>query len=709
MRSLRSACARAAARLPADLPDWVAGAALLWVAGCLLVTSARPIETNDFWWHAKLGAIFAAEGLDLEADPLTHTAPPGPPPRAQWLFGLGLHAVRRIGGFAALRAAHAGLVLAALALAYASLRAAGARRPAACAATAAFAVLGWYRFIQLRPDLLSIPATLLLYRLVLLPTLPSWPRVGATAVLVAVWAQMHSLYLLGPCLLVAGLAGAGLEALAAWRRPALRSPPVRRAGRLAAALALALLLSALHPEGPQAHLVFLRASATASIFGISDDWARLATLDPRVSSAAVSPLVSTLANATLALFAAATALRLRRGRGALRALDPVALALALAGALAMLAAVRFLWLGFFPLACLARSGPCEGARPARGRDAVAAAAGALLAASLAAGSGRDTATPLAGLGAGYWTPHYRAEKFYGEAVSFLAQTRLAGKLWNDYPIGGFLDYWLAPRLRTFVDGRLHVSKEVLRDGAAIAGRSGGLPGETYLDTLERRQVDVFLGVGTPPAAPVGERRPDRYTVAHLEGVREWIPVFRSLRSAVYLRANPRNRANLERVSRWYRRQRIPFDPERGVDAGAVARDHPEWAARRGMVWEGFGRLLQAARSSDPGERAAAQELLAIAFGRLGAHEDALAIDAELAARDPLAKAPRRRSVHALLRLGRLDDALAAASELVLIDREDPISREHLRLVRRAQALAAAPYRFPVAAATDRLPLPTLAP
>jgi tetratricopeptide (TPR) repeat protein len=191
-------------------------------------------------------------------------------------------------------------------------------------------------------------------------------------------------------------------------------------------------------------------------------------------------------------------------------------------------------------------------------------------------------------------------------------------------------------------------------------------------------------------------------VAHLEGVPGWIPVFRGVRSAVYLRANPRNRANLERVSRWYQRQGIPFDPARGVDAGAVAREHPEWAARRGLVWEGFGRLLEAARSGDPG----AQELLAVAFGRLGAYADALALDAELAARDPRAKAPRRRSVQALLRTGRLDEALAVAEELVAIDREDPISREHVRLVRRAQALAEAPYRLPVAAATDRLPLPT---
>src|SRR5262245_32170884 len=550
MRSLRAACASAVGRVPAALPGAVAAAALLLVAGGLVVTSAAPIETNDFWWHAKLGAIFAAEGLDLATDPFTHTAPPGPPPRAQWLFGLALHGLRRLGGFGALRVAHAALVLAALALAYASLRAAGARRPAACAGTAVFAVLGWYRFIQLRPDLLSIPATLLLYRLVLLPALPSWRRVAAAALLVGVWAQLHALSLLGPCLLAVALAGAALEAARSARGQGLHTPAGRRAGRLAAALALSLGLSALHPEGPGALLVFVRANETASIYSIGDEWARLATLDPRLGSAAVSPLVAVLADGTLALFAIATALRLRRGPGALREGDAVALALALAGAAAMLAAVRFLWLAFLPLAWLARPAPGWPTRRApaaslaspRARDAAAAGVAVLVAAAFAAGAGREGATPITAPGPGYWTPHYRTEKFYAEAVRFLARTRLEGRLWNDYPIGGFLDYWLTPRLRTFVDGRLNVPPEVLRDGAAIEDRAGGIPGETYLDTLERRGVDVFLGVGEPPAAPVGERRPERYTTAHLEGAPGWIPVFRSIRSAVYLRANPRNRA-----------------------------------------------------------------------------------------------------------------------------------------------------------------------
>jgi hypothetical protein len=45
----------------------------------------------------------------------------------------------------------------------------------------------------------------------------------------------------------------------------------------------------------------------------------------------------------------------------------------------------------------------------------------------------------------------------------------------------------------------------------------------------------------------------------LAGAPGWILAFRSLRTAVYMRNVPRNRANRERIERYYEREAVPFD------------------------------------------------------------------------------------------------------------------------------------------------------
>jgi len=90
---------------------------------------------------------------------------------------------------------------------------------------------------------------------------------------------------------------------------------------------------------------------------------------------------------------------------------------------------------------------------------------------------------------------------------------------------------------------------------------------------------VFLGEGLPVAGhPVR-----RYTTSHLEDAPGWIPVFRSLRSAVYLRANARNQENRRRVAEWFAGQRVAFDPARGFRAADALRQRPDWAIEHGVV------------------------------------------------------------------------------------------------------------------------------
>ncbi len=47
------------------LPGLLASISLAVLVGLILFASARPIDTNDFWWHAKLGWAFSTQGLEL--------------------------------------------------------------------------------------------------------------------------------------------------------------------------------------------------------------------------------------------------------------------------------------------------------------------------------------------------------------------------------------------------------------------------------------------------------------------------------------------------------------------------------------------------------------------------------------------------------------------------------------------------------------------
>jgi len=75
---------------------------------------------------------------------------------------------------------------------------------------------------------------------------------------------------------------------------------------------------------------------------------------------------------------------------------------------------------------------------------------------------------------------------------------LEGNLFNFYAMGGFLGYWLSPRVRTFVDSRAeHYDRDVYMDYSAVTEMLVRRPSQTFLDVLDRRDVDIFFGMGFP--------------------------------------------------------------------------------------------------------------------------------------------------------------------------------------------------------------------
>ena len=481
----------------------VRGAAL---AGCalLVVAAGQPIFSDDVWWHLALGRSFWAEGPRLAADPLLF-APAAAPSPAAWLADLSLFGVAHGAGFGALRALHVALVAASLALAGSLARRASGSAAVASAVLLVFVALAAYRVCQLRPELATILATLALYRLLVEPQTPpaAW-RIAAAAALAALWANLHAAFVLGPLLLAAAAGGAAAQA---WlgAAPEERSAR-RRALRLALAAGLAGLATLANPRGAAAWFDYFAAgAATPELALVRDEWARFPLFAAPTPSLPPSPLAWALVWALLggSLVAAFAAAR-RRLR-----VDPALAAVAALSLALVLLAVRFSWLGIFPALLLAQTPALRSAAAARW-SAVGCVAG--LAAFVWLGDWPMLTQALPTTAAGYAKP-YPASKWFGHAIWLLRDAELRGNLYTDYTLGGFAGWWLAPPVKTLVNGSLNVPPETLVALDAIAGRRGARPGESFPALLDRLGLDLFLGIRPPE---VGHpTRPWASTTAHL--------------------------------------------------------------------------------------------------------------------------------------------------------------------------------------------------
>jgi hypothetical protein len=623
---------------------------------------------------------------------MLHTAHDDAPVQHEWLFGVAVHGAETLLGHQGLRVLHVLAVLGILALVVSLAWRESGAVGATCLAGSSFLVLAWWRLIQLRPDLASIPAAFLLYRLLLEHgEPPSARRIVAASLLFLVWANLHSLFAVGLLLLAAGIAGELLRVALA------RSPRgievgidagLDRARRLAVALVAGLAASLLNPRGVEQHLTFITSTRETGIWAIEDEWSPFVPWSFGHYGAWVSPAAWLLTDLLLICFAlgvgwAAWRLWRHPSRAALRLADPVLVALAAASCVALLISVRFLWMGVFPLLFLLRLGR---ATATSGRSSGASAwALALCCVALAIGYERaggfhfvERSVPREP--GEYLRTAYLGSNVHETAARFLRDTGVEGNLFNAYTEGGFLGYWLTPRLRTFIDGRTeHYPPEVLRDYFSIVARRGGQPGETLAGALDRRQVDLFVGVGLPAVPRAG----GTYTTAHLEGAPGWMLVLRAIDQAVYLRRNERNRANLDRIAAWYAREGVPFDRERGLDVAAVVRERPEWAVARRMLPVDHAALLEALADPDEARRFRGLNRMGLVYALLGVHEEQVEFDGAAARLRPGAKAPLRRLVFGQLRRQRAREALAAAERLIALGADDPRSAPFVAVARQA--------------------------
>ncbi|MBK7948525.1 MAG: hypothetical protein IPK00_07210 [Deltaproteobacteria bacterium] len=644
--------------------------AALAVGLATVVLVGQPIYANDTWIHLALGRAFAAEGPWLAADPYLFAAP-GPPSPSSWLGSAAIFGIWSTTGFDGLRLVHGLLVLGILVLAWHVLRRAGASAALAGAGVVGFVVLATYRLVQLRPDLFTMVATLALFPLLVADRSgPDGRRIAAAALLAAVWSNVHAAFVLGPVLV---LAASAAVAVATWipRRSTAeiedgnRTAERKRALRLGLAGAAMAIASLANPQGPSAHLAYLESGReTLDLAAISDEWNPtdlfawpVPFLPPTIAAWLLCWLGVVGLTVAIGLFLRER----RRGRAeSVGAIDPALLALAGAGLFAAVRASRFLWLGIFVLALLG-SILCR-----RGRAELVAWTGAAFAVGAAAlhfsvGDWPLVSRSLRADAVDYAVP-YSAERFNSEAIWFLADTGVEGRIYNDYPLGGFMSFWLAPRLQMASSGTMNVAKEAMEANLAIGARRTLRADEDFAALLDRMGYDLFLGLGFPVEARPG--RPVPCTVRHLERESGWLLVFRNLRNAVYLRDDARNAKNLDRIVAYYQRAGVPFDRERGFEAERVVRKATPWALEHGLIPFDFEALVEHVREARRAGRVDGQvHRLAVLYATLGLYERAIQLDRFVQKAERADPVSAWRLLWCLLQLGRLDDALELATEL----------------------------------------------
>jgi len=631
--------------------------------GLLLLLAGQPLFTDDLWIHLALGDAFLRDGPWLAGDPHLFTAP-GPPPPSAWLADVFLSLAASIVGFQGLRVLHVVLAAVILTAVWRLLARSGGSSVWASAGLALFVFLSTYRVAQLRPHLFSILATLALFNLL-------WRiddrrlihSLGLGALLGTVWANLHPGFLLGP-ILAAGSSMALL--LFSLPLPETARPAQRRRAVRMAALAGAVVLGTLaNPQGIESHIAYFAAGGeTPELSYVADEWGRVDLLSLPVANLPPSPVAWLicwlLLIATLAGGVACLRGWRRAGTAASPSPDPLFLAFSIASLGAMLLATRFLWMGVFPLAFAAAT--CrplgEGAgRVARRVDrGLLACLLVLLPGFWLVGDWPMLSAAITVPGASY-REAYPAGKYHGHAVWLLRDAGLEGHVYNDYSLGGFMSYWLWPRLKMFSSGTMNIRSEAMEVSLAISNRMGAGEGIGFVELLDREGVDLFLGSGLPLTRLAD--RPNIDTTRYLEGIPGWIPLFRNVRGAIFARDDERNAPNLSRIAAYYRAEGVPFDPARGFEVDRVIEEALPWAIARGVVPQDFAELSRhAGRAPIDGATVLALHRLSTLYAVLGLYERSLEIDLSTSWPDGSRALALRRILWSLLHEGRVEEAAA---------------------------------------------------
>ena len=425
------------------------------VCGLVLALTAAfcltPLAEVDFFWHLLAGERILATGRVPRVDEFTFTSAGRPWVDLQWLFQAGAAAAHAAGGFPLLDVLKTAIVTSAFALA---LVAAGRRRVTLAAPILALpGVVAAQERFTLRPEMLSFLFLALL--LLILGERRRSPRLlFVLPVLIAIWANAHSLYAAGLAAMVLVLAGDALG-----RRP--REEMARLGGATAASAAATLLT----PYGWQSWGL-LRTLLFERVSGETLFARRIAEFQSPFGGVGATASVGGLT--VLIVLIAVAAFGGRRG---MEASDR--LLLAAFAALALLARRNMPLLALVAIPCAAPAaasvwgavalrlgGERDGERRRRVVRVVAAGVCGCAAVALLVDVVSNRFYARDGTQRSFGTG--LAPDVFPETSAGLVETlRPQGEAFHDLADGGYLAWRWWPERRTYIDGRLEVHTEAL--------------------------------------------------------------------------------------------------------------------------------------------------------------------------------------------------------------------------------------------------------
>jgi hypothetical protein len=505
------------------LAAWLAAGSILALAA--LFTLHRLFD-YDVLWHVRTGQWILESGLIPRTDPFGTRAGGIPWLDVAWLAQVGAAVVVRAGGITGLQLLCAALVVATLTIVFLRSR----LTPTPLAAALLFVLACGFRFL-IRPDLLSLPLTILALALVERLERSFRSTLVLIALLSALWANLHGSFILAPLLLGAGLASS-----------LVAHGPTPIAGRYGIGLLASAGAILVNPYGYRIYgLLEPYLGTLLAAFGLRPRSEELIVLEwmPTFWAALTEPAFPTLAFLLLVVLTIVSFVSAGRAGSRPRLFCVGALLLLAAGAVR-----NVLPFGAGALWAIARNerdalGRREEADRAGGKPASEEDAPVRLAATAALAVAAGFCVHLL-LSDGYYVRRdlpvttgvgINLESVPEGAVQWLAANETPGRLFNNYDSGAYLLYRLYPHVPIYIDSRFDVTllgERVIR-GLTDPAAFGALVEADAIGTV------VLLH----PSADTA------YLLPRLAADSRWRLAFRDLNTTVFVRTDlepPRPRA-----------------------------------------------------------------------------------------------------------------------------------------------------------------------
>jgi len=533
-----------------------------------------PIHCPDTWWHLRTGRLILEQHRIPTTDPFTYTAAGRPWVTHEWLAEVLLYLLYRVGGANLLVVTKA--VLAALALGTGA--AAGLvgprsseRLPAAALGVLLAAPLMALRAFE-RPHLITavlLATTLLLLRLESGTGRRLWRWLLVPLLLL--WANLHSGFVLGLCLVGLYWAGEALTPRVPDRTGARRRPAWRDRLLVGVALPVASLAN---PNHVRALLYPFWLMATP---GVRANIAELRSIFDPVSRGALPVILGSL----VATAVVAAALLLAAGR---RIRWSLVLPLLFFAALALFSVRGLNEFAVLVPALLA----AHGGRPGRRRRLAITVSGLVVLSALAAvlaaarwGMPMGRGVPGRRLGLGV-NPVNCPEA----AIRFVKSQAPAGRLYNAMTFGAYAIHELWPDKQVYIDGRLDVFPPGFLDSYVRMRESGA----GWDEAVAEYGISAAVVDYQPPGTLRG-------LGARLAADSAWVCAFFSDNAIVYIRRGTGNDRILDRFG-------MSFDPSARTSASVESYVARADSAELAQTVAALRAMIEFA----PGERAPAAVL-----------------------------------------------------------------------------------------------------